>query len=155
MRVLTKYDQIEPIYLPQSIVTYIYLHPVYHNIVFQALSSFNFFLVCYDCTVYFSLHCLSSSVSLAPTPLTLKFVIFNVTFTSNHLSFFLSSLLPRKSSSFHWSLQVCEVFCGRATTFRTTPKPGGTKNTVTRCLKVRILEPEKHCRGIHCYAMSC
>jgi hypothetical protein len=26
--VLTKYDKIEPIYLPQSIVTYIYLHPV-------------------------------------------------------------------------------------------------------------------------------
>jgi hypothetical protein len=29
MGVLTKYDQIELIYLPQSIVTYIYLHPVY------------------------------------------------------------------------------------------------------------------------------
>jgi hypothetical protein len=34
MGVLTKYkyDRIEPIYLPQSVVTYIYLHPVYiHN----------------------------------------------------------------------------------------------------------------------------
>jgi hypothetical protein len=29
MGVLTKYDQIEPIYLPQSVVTYISLHPVY------------------------------------------------------------------------------------------------------------------------------
>jgi hypothetical protein len=29
MGVLTKYDQIEPIYLPQNIITYIYLHPVY------------------------------------------------------------------------------------------------------------------------------
>jgi hypothetical protein len=29
MGVLTKYDKIEPIYLPQSIVTYISLHPVY------------------------------------------------------------------------------------------------------------------------------
>jgi hypothetical protein len=29
MGVLTKCDQIEPIYLPQSVVTYIYLHPVY------------------------------------------------------------------------------------------------------------------------------
>jgi hypothetical protein len=26
--VLTKYDQIKPVYLPQSIVTHIYLHPV-------------------------------------------------------------------------------------------------------------------------------
>jgi hypothetical protein len=29
MGVLTKYDEIEPIYLPQSVVTYIYLHAVY------------------------------------------------------------------------------------------------------------------------------
>jgi hypothetical protein len=29
MAVLTKYYQIEPIYLPPSVVTYIYLHPVY------------------------------------------------------------------------------------------------------------------------------
>jgi hypothetical protein len=29
MGVLTKYDQTEPIYLPQSAVTYIYLHSVY------------------------------------------------------------------------------------------------------------------------------
>jgi hypothetical protein len=28
MGVLTKYDRIEPNYLPQSVVTYIYLHPV-------------------------------------------------------------------------------------------------------------------------------
>jgi hypothetical protein len=33
MCVLTQYDQIEPIYLPQSIVTCIYLHPadIYHS----------------------------------------------------------------------------------------------------------------------------
>jgi hypothetical protein len=31
MGVLTKYDQIEPIYLPHSVVTYIYLHPAYRN----------------------------------------------------------------------------------------------------------------------------
>jgi hypothetical protein len=31
MGVLTKYDQIEPICLPQSVVTYIYLHPVYFS----------------------------------------------------------------------------------------------------------------------------
>jgi nitrate reductase cytochrome c-type subunit len=29
MGVLTKYDQIDPIYLPQSVVTYIYLHSVH------------------------------------------------------------------------------------------------------------------------------
>jgi hypothetical protein len=29
MGVLTKYDQIEPIYLPQSVATYISLHPIY------------------------------------------------------------------------------------------------------------------------------
>jgi hypothetical protein len=29
MGVLTKYDQIEPIYLPQSVVTYIDLYPAY------------------------------------------------------------------------------------------------------------------------------
>jgi hypothetical protein len=29
MGVLTKYDQTEAICLPQSVVTYIYLHPVY------------------------------------------------------------------------------------------------------------------------------
>jgi hypothetical protein len=29
MVVLTKYDHIEAIYLRQSVVTYIYLHPVY------------------------------------------------------------------------------------------------------------------------------
>jgi hypothetical protein len=28
MGILKKYDHIEPIYLPQSVVTYIYLHPV-------------------------------------------------------------------------------------------------------------------------------
>jgi hypothetical protein len=27
--VLTKYNQIEPSYLPQSVITYIYLYPVY------------------------------------------------------------------------------------------------------------------------------
>jgi hypothetical protein len=27
--VLTKYDRTEPIYLPQSVAIYIYLHPVY------------------------------------------------------------------------------------------------------------------------------
>jgi hypothetical protein len=30
MGVLTKYGQIKPVYPPQSIVTYIYLHPVYY-----------------------------------------------------------------------------------------------------------------------------
>jgi hypothetical protein len=29
--VLTKYDQIEPVFLPQSIVICIYLHPVYED----------------------------------------------------------------------------------------------------------------------------
>jgi hypothetical protein len=29
MGVLTKYDQIEPIYLPQKVVIFIYLHSVY------------------------------------------------------------------------------------------------------------------------------
>jgi hypothetical protein len=29
MGVLTKYDQTEPIYVPHSVVTYIYLHPLY------------------------------------------------------------------------------------------------------------------------------
>jgi hypothetical protein len=32
MGVLTKYDQTEPIYLPQSVVTYISLHLVYSGI---------------------------------------------------------------------------------------------------------------------------
>jgi hypothetical protein len=31
MGVLTKYDQIKPIYLPQGVVTYIYLHPEYRQ----------------------------------------------------------------------------------------------------------------------------
>jgi hypothetical protein len=36
MGVLTKYDQIEPIYLPQCVITYIYLYPVYTYIHSQA-----------------------------------------------------------------------------------------------------------------------
>jgi hypothetical protein len=31
MGVLTKYDQLRPIYPPQSVVTYIYLHSVYRS----------------------------------------------------------------------------------------------------------------------------
>lgn len=29
MGVLTKYNQIEPIYVPHNVITYIYLYPVY------------------------------------------------------------------------------------------------------------------------------
>jgi hypothetical protein len=51
MGVITKYDQIEPIYLPQSLVTYIYLHPVYavyflHSVTTMSATEFMTVVLC-------------------------------------------------------------------------------------------------------------
>jgi hypothetical protein len=47
MGVLTKHDQIEPIYLTKSVVTYISLHSVYDvSYGFVGLTFFGFFSVC-------------------------------------------------------------------------------------------------------------
>jgi hypothetical protein len=41
MDVLTKYDHIQPIYLPQGVVTYMYSHPLYILHVSRALKIFH------------------------------------------------------------------------------------------------------------------
>jgi hypothetical protein len=98
---------------------------------------------------------LSSSVTLAPRPLAFQVAIFSLPFTLNHFSFSCQARYQDHPSHLIEAYKYVKFSVGGLPTPRTTPKPGGTDNTVTQRLIIRILEPEKHCRGIDCYAKSC